>query len=316
VKHNFEPEEHIEMMLYPELIAASFRKKEADLYIIWHLLREINNKCNHGSGHIDVSNELLPYIKVLFYITDSQAYNKIQEGIGKYWGKPAGKNGQRTTSLFSQNKIVERLCPQMIKVKPFKILSGDLMTRRSFKIRGWQYLRGLLVGAVASRFTDGRPVSHAVIQAQTGLSRSTVIRDLKLCMGLSVVENVHMLEGYNTYEQAYERLKVLISITGKNYYHISEKIKGKYYIRKRMANSYFLYYDRDDFNKRPKALRRCDASNNENCSGRIYYPETKAPLDNKKAKIPVGMSTFNEKKIITWQFSDNSHDNISSEIIK
>ena len=305
-KKTMELDKHIMISLHPELISASFKKNEADLFIAWTIMKTLDTQ-KAGSGHLSLLNDMLPLFVGLFNIKTSQAYLKLEEGVGKYWNPPAGKRGERTTSLISNKKVIQYLSPTMARVSPFVFEIRHLFSRNK-DLEGWKYLRPLLISIVAARFIDTRPVSYATIQEHTGLSRSTINRNLKACPHLNIIENHYEVSVHDNYLLAANELNRMVKISGRhdNPWFVSGKIDGKYCIMRQMPNSYILGIDRGPVRQRPKELKVFDKVNAEHCSERRYFENKKVAYNKNEGFVSVGNIKFDGDTVFIWNNLENS----------
>ena len=269
----------IQVILYPELIAAAFKNREADLYICWTVLKAIDI-ASSSSGHMKTTNMQSLFMGLLG-ISESQAYTKLSNGIGKYWNPPKGKKGKRTTSIISKNNIVKHLDPTMTKTHPFGVKLSELLS-----CGGWRNVKALLLSMVAARCSDARPTTYATIEDQTGLSEQTIRRAVHACPNLHIMANCVKMATSNSYEHLREDLIMMVKKSGRdnNPWFIIQQ-DGVYHIVKRLANSYALpEYERLSYKTRPKELRACDKTNALNCSDKRYLSATEKEKIKKEEK--------------------------------
>lgn len=159
-------------IIYPELVAKIIKENELDLYLIWMFCKKNNTT---GSGIIEVAN-LLEIATFLFNIKSNHIYKKLNGGVDKYWSNIIVKNNKKYICLFSIKKIVNRIQPELYKVRPYAIPQSffDGLTIRNSKI-----LKSIFISLVAGRYDDERPVSIEALTYQLGLSESTIRNALK-----------------------------------------------------------------------------------------------------------------------------------------
>ena len=246
------------IILNPEVIAQVLKHNEVDVYIIWAIskLVDINN-----SGIVPLE-EIINIANIVLGYNSTFVYNKIKKGTNLYWTSPHGKTGKKTVCLFSINKIINRLSPEITRSKPVAIPLDVL------KNQGLKSVKALFISIFAGRYEDERPVAIETITFYTGQSESTVRNALKDCKYISVRQNYEVIDKTTkktklalTEEQMQEYKKV--KLIQKNY---------SFAICKQISNSYRLNeFDRLPLRTRPKALKIIDKKLVLNLEPRHYH---------------------------------------------
>ena len=246
------------IILNPEVVAQVLKNNEVDVYIIWAIskLVDINN-----SGIVPLE-EIINIANIIFGYSSNFVYEKIKKGTNLYWTSPHGKFGHKTVCLFSINKIINRLSPEITRSKPVAI-PIDVLKNQSLKV-----IKGLFISVFAARYEDGRPVAIETISFYTGQSESSVRNALKDCKYISVRQNYEVIDKTTkkaklalTEEQMLEFKKV--KLIQKNY---------AFAMCKQISNSYKLNeFDRLPLRTRPKALKIIDKKLIHNLEPRQYH---------------------------------------------
>lgn len=251
--------------VHPEVAAAVLKSGEADLYVLWAVLRAMDAQ-NRASGLVSVG-DIIDVCAYLLGVQSNHAYRKIEEGIDKYWRRPAGERGKKTLGLLGQGKVFSRLEIAMTRAEPFA-LPARLFRAEEGRKNG-RAIKQILIGVVAARFVDHRPVSVATLIEQTGQSESTIRNALRDCPHIVTYPN------YEVLYSATERRAAVIRQRGLYAQGIPCRIEydgGAYLVLKRIANTYlFPEPDRKPLRTRPKELRVNDTPNALAASGRIYH---------------------------------------------
>lgn len=294
----------IKVVLYPELIAASLRSGEIDLYVLWSILKATDNYCA-GSGKISMAS-LLHVIQRIFRLMPSQAYKKVNQGIGKYWnkfGKSSG--GEKVTTLVGRWALVERLKPTSTRSEPFVFEVRDLERGEEAKPHEMKYL---MIAAIASRYVDGRPISIRSICELTNQSERTVQRALGDCVDLNVRKSCQPISSHKTILEARANLLRIAKDDNLLAYSIEQNLDS-FVIYRRRPNIYSLTKPaRLPLRKRPKELRAKDVENMANLSKKRYYhEESKKPIEHEHLKfsgiefLPSGVTAIWDEKNATAQ---------------
>lgn len=224
--------------VYPEIIAATLKENELDLYLIWAFSKK---KDISGNGIIEIS-EIINTACVLMNLKSNYVYNKIHNGVDKYWGKIFIKNKKRYTCLFSLKKIVNRLKPDLRKCKPF-VIPMSFFDKTGLNSK---YLKNTFISLVAGRYEDGKPVSIEALVHNMGLSESTIRNAIKES---EVVET----------RLNYREIKNLTLLQLLERKQLNQKIimrAGQHVLIQQLPNSYHIdCFARLPFKLRPKELK-------------------------------------------------------------
>jgi hypothetical protein len=246
------------IILNPEVIAQVLKHNEVDVYILWAISKLVDQ---NNSGIVPIE-EIINIAKIVFQFSSTFVYDKIKKGTDLYWTAPHGKFGKKTVCLFSINKIVNRLKPEVTRSKPVAVPLSALQSQSS------KYVKELLISIFAARYEDERPVAIETISFYTGQSESTVRNAIKSCKYISSRQNHEVIDKTlkktklsltNEQVQEYKKLKLI----QKNY---------SYIICKQISNSYrLLEFDRLPLRTRPKALKMIDKNLVLNLEPRHYH---------------------------------------------
>jgi hypothetical protein len=253
--------------LNPETIAASFKKNEADICILWSLLKHLDSKQRQNSGHLQL-NDIQRIAQELFGWKKSQMYERISEGVGKYWGKFSGVKGYKSTSLYSSDRVIEYLQPTMTKTSPVDVFVHHLIFENA-----WIGLETYLMAIIASRSEDAKPMSYESIQEHTGLSRSKIYRRFANFIYIDKIENFCEIIRTSDYRNLKRKKYNLEKEIGKDKGGWKIEFDGvDYVLLRQLPNSYRM----DDLIRvlskhRPKKLKYFDRQNNQECSKKIYH---------------------------------------------
>lgn len=235
------------VILYPEVLAAVIKNKEEDIFCLWLIAKKID----YDNKGIVNQNELLNIAKLTLGLNSTHTYTKISKGIDKYWRKPFGKNGKKILGLISIDKIVDRLKPDITKVKPVVV---DL---NIFKADGknLKNIRNLFISIVAGRYHDNRPLSMYSLIHNLGLSENTIRNAIKNNSYLKINSNYKVLLK-NSDKQEIDKLKRI----NKNPLALSVISKdGIFCLLEQIGNSYELIdFERISMKKRPRSLKNND----------------------------------------------------------
>lgn len=227
--------------IYPELIAKTIKENELDLYLIWMFCKK---KDTSGSGIVEVAN-LLEIATFLFNIKSNHNYKKINNGLDKYWGNIFVKNNKRYVCLYSIKKLINRLQPEIYKVKPYVIPESffDKLPERNYKT-----LKSIFISLVAGRYDDERPVSIEALTHQLNLSESSIRNALKESIIITKKTNYIELGERKLIDDLYSKANEKLIITG-----------GSIKLFKQLPNSYVIdCFSRMPIKSRPKELKYND----------------------------------------------------------
>jgi hypothetical protein len=241
------------LILYPELAAEALKNNEQDIFIIWSFLKKLDTD---GKGLV-WQGDILKLCEKIFGIHSTHAYSKISKGIDKYWRKPKGQNGQKMIGLFSFKQVVERLSPKLSRCEPIVIPFSYF---DSHGLKNSKQIKNLLIGCIAGRFVDHRPISLASIQENTGQSENTVRNAIKECAFIETKINYNPVA---INKSALEALKIK-SLQENSVSLTITKKDDLYFINKQLPNSYIIKdFDRLPLKCRPEILSKTVQKNFE-----------------------------------------------------
>lgn len=246
------------IILNPEVIAQVLKHNEVDVFIIWAISKKVDIN-NSGIVPLD---EVINIAKLIFGYSSTYIYDKIKKGSNLYWTPPHGSYGNKSVCLYSINKIIDRLKPEITRSKPIAV---PLNTLKNLNLKS---VKGLFISLFAARYEDARPVSIETISFYTGQSESTVRNAIKDCKFVHVKQNHVVIDKTtkkskltltNEQKEEFKKLKLI----QKNY---------SYSICKQTSNSYILKeFDRLPLRTRPKALKIIDKKIVLNLEPRQYH---------------------------------------------
>jgi hypothetical protein len=284
-----------QVILYPELVAASLKQKEGELYALWSILKGMD-KSAKGSGKIAVS-DLIDFVRTVFGVEQSRAYDKFRQGIGKYWNKPGrDARGIKVTCLIGRAAVIERLNPTSTRSEPFTF------TVKNLESEDIHELKNLLISVVAARYIDERPISVQSIALMTGQSESTVKRAVKECVDVNSIGGFQTISEHSSEHEARmacAKLSKDIPAAYKVQQHLN-----KYVVCRQLPNTYTLCSPgRLPLRKRPKELKAKDAENMAGLVKKRYYKKmSKKPVTHEHAQysgvvmLPGGLATMWDSK--------------------
>ena len=233
------------IIIYPELAAKVLQNNESEIFIIWSILKTLDTK---GTGVVLMS-DILEICKKIFDLNPTYAYSKITKGIDKFWRKPKGSKGKKVMGLFSFKAICQRLQPDLTRCHPIVVPLNYFVSGTS----DCKFFKNLLIGCVAGRYVDGRPLSIPTIALNCGLSESTVRNALKTCSFLNIKPK------YKTIKSDPSRVKLQV------FKNLSESgikfriVQGQdgFLLVEQMPNSYTISeFDRLPVRFRPDVLKK------------------------------------------------------------
>jgi len=244
-------------IINPELLPEIIKNNECDIFTIWNVAKLIDI---NGSGIIEVK-ELLNICRKLFDYKSKFIYDKLNSGIGLYWTKPHGQIRNKTICLFSINKIVTRLKPNVTRSKPVAIpinIIEGLSTKN---------IKELYVSIFAARYENDSPISISSLEKFLGISESSIRNALKNCSLIRTKKNYEII----AFDYNKNNLSRLIIADHHPYnLRIIEK-DGGFLLIKQIPNSYHLFgLDRLPYKYRPKSLRLLDKNILANLSKKKY----------------------------------------------
>ena len=252
------------IIIHPEIAAKALKMREADLYILWLVLRAMSNY-QDGRGIVHVDDIRDTCVKVLG-VNAKWAYDKIREGTGKYWRAPVGKKGDRTLGLIGQNNVFKHLKPEMTRSEPFVIEASVLRAEGRLNVKR---IKQLLIALVAARFVDNRPVTVPQIMEHTGLSESTIRTALNECQLVAKVPNYEVVHRADSRDEAMSMKRKLS--TDKSKFRVSVQ-NGTWVVIQQLGNTYRVPEpDRQPLRMRPRELKDFDRENASLYSKRRYH---------------------------------------------
>ena len=243
-----------EVIVYPEIAAKALKIGEADLYVMWLLLRAMSAR-GDGRGIITV-DDIKNTCEKVFGVTQKWAYSKINDGIGKYWRAPDGKKGSKTVGLMGQRLVHDHLKPEMTRSEPFVIPASLFKASEGLNFKK---IKQLLIALIASRFVDNRPVTIDQIVEHTGLSESTIRNALKECALITKVANYEIVHKASTHIEA-KAVQRALCVQSKKFRLAQQN--GTWIVAKQMGNTYRVpETNRLPLRIRPKELKNFDKDN-------------------------------------------------------
>lgn len=294
------------VIIYPELISASFKKKEADLLFIWTIIKTLDKEYRTNSGHVSL-DDLTSVIGNFLDIDKSHVYRILKKGIGKYWDMPKGIRGKKSTSIYSYNRVSNRLNPQMTRTAPYSIPIHNFifLKRESGDPSAWTHIKSLLMATIAARCGQNRPISYASIEEHTGMSRKTIRNYLLGCPHLNIYSNFCIVESNKDYDILKYRIGNYMDKAKKRSYCIAYK-DNKWHIMQQLPNTYELpEFNRLPYYRRPKCLKSFDSINAEKSSSKLYYQKQSIEdIEGMKYFSSGSIRDDNKKCVYIWKRSD------------
>jgi len=245
------------IIINPELLPAIIKNNECDSFTIWNVAKLIDI---NGSGIIKLK-ELLNICNKLFSLKSKYVYEKINSGIDLYWTKPHGQIRNKKICLFSINKIVSRLQPNVTRTKPVAIPISVLEGLNT------KTVKELYISIFASRYENDSPISISSLEKFLGISESSIRNALKNCSYIKTKKNYELLSSSPTKESL---AKLIIADNHPYNLRIIQK-DDRYVLIKQIPNSYHLFgLDRLPLKYRPKCLRLLDKNILANLSKKKY----------------------------------------------
>lgn len=233
------------IIIYPELAAKVLQSNESEIFIIWSILKTLDTK---GTGVVLMS-DILNICKKIFDLNPTYAYSKISKGIDKYWREPKGAKGSKVVGLFSFKAICQRLNPDLTRCSPIVVPLSYFVSGTS----NCKYFKNFLIGCVAGRYVDGRPLSILSIADNCKLSESTVRNAIKSCPFLSIVPRFKKIKTSSSLTQ----LKVIKNLSANNIMFRIAHDEDGYHLIEQMPNSYLIKdFDRLPLRLRPDVLKK------------------------------------------------------------
>lgn len=221
------------MIFNPELVSSFLQSNSSSHFFIWTCLRNLEDSC--GSFSIDT----LKSIVVGFLgIKSTHIYKFIELGENKFWNR--SKKDKKLFYLISFKKICSNAEITINRSEPFVL---DINIFKSHEVKNTTNIKNIMIGMIASRYVDERPMSLAIISKNTGQSESTVRNALKSC---PIIET--------RYHHKYEQLD-------NSYFHLTKENNKtnivQNYLITQLPNTYkLLEGDRLPLGTRPKELKK------------------------------------------------------------
>jgi len=233
------------IIIYPELAAKVLQNNESEIFILWCILKTLDT---NGTGVVLMS-DILEICKKVFGLNPTYAYSKITKGIDKYWRKPKGSKGKKVMGLFSFKAICQRLQPDLTRCHPIVVPLNYFVSGTT----DCKFFKNFLIGCVAGRYVDGRPISIAAIALNCGLCESTTRNALKTCSFLDIKPKYKIIKS----DPSRTKLQVFKSLSESGIkYRIAQGQDG-FILVEQMPNSYTISdFDRLPVRFRPDVLKK------------------------------------------------------------
>jgi hypothetical protein len=233
------------IIIYPELAAKVLQNNESEIFILWCILKTLDT---NGTGVVLMS-DILEICKKVFGLNPTYAYSKITKGIDKYWRKPKGSKGKKVMGLFSFKAICQRLQPDLTRCHPIVVPLNYFVSGTT----DCKFFKNFLIGCVAGRYVDGRPISIAAIALNCGLCESTTRNALKTCSFLDIKPKYKIIKS----DPSRTKLQVFKSLSESGIkYRIAQGQDG-FLLVEQMPNSYTISdFDRLPVRFRPDVLKK------------------------------------------------------------
>jgi len=233
------------IIIYPELAAKVLQNNESEIFILWCILKTLDT---NGTGVVLMS-DILEICKKVFGLNPTYAYSKITKGIDKYWRKPKGSKGKKVMGLFSFKAICLRLQPDLTRCHPIVVPLNYFISGTT----DCKFFKNFLIGCVAGRYVDGRPISIAAIALNCGLCESTTRNALKTCLFLDIKPKYKIIKS----DPSRTKLQVFKSLSESGIkYRIAQGQDG-FILVEQMPNSYTISdFDRLPVRFRPDVLKK------------------------------------------------------------
>jgi hypothetical protein len=233
------------IIIYPELAAKVLQNNESEIFILWCILKTLDT---NGTGVVLMS-DILEICKKVFGLNPTYAYSKITKGIDKCWRKPKGSKGKKVMGLFSFKAICQRLQPDLTRCHPIIVPLNYFVSGTT----DCKFFKNFLIGCVAGRYVDGRPISIAAIALNCGLCESTTRNALKTCSFLDIKPKYKIIKS----DPSRTKLQVFKSLSEAGIkYRIAQGQDG-FLLVEQMPNSYTISdFDRLPVRFRPDVLKK------------------------------------------------------------
>ena len=171
------------IVVNPELFPEIIKRNECDLFTIWNVAKLIDVT---GSGIVELK-EVINICNKLFSLKSKYVYEKINSGINLYWTKPHGQIRNKKICLFSINKIVSRLQPNVTRTKPVSI---PVMHLEGLSTKT---IKEIYISIFAARYENDSPISISSLEKFLGISESTARNALKNCSFVKTKKNFEII---------------------------------------------------------------------------------------------------------------------------
>lgn len=271
----------IKVTLYPEILAAANKAKVLDLYVAWAVAKALD-KHNSKSGviSVDTLRRLMNYV---LPIGEVRTYHKVQQGIGRFWNKPGGKNGARKLGLWSLSRILNS-GKMDINIAPVSPRCVTVEQLRDNSENGNADFRSFLMGIVRSRH-EGMKESHTNFANMVGISTRTTKRQISLCTGLNVIQNWIVVLDFADRLSAVNCQLLMNKTLGKiKPFRVASNGKGGYSVVRQLPNTYLLSdVSKLAIKKRPRELSKYDTDNLLKLPNRRYVFDKQSERSVKKS---------------------------------
>ena len=233
------------IIIYPELAAKVLQNNESEIFILWCILKTLDT---NGTGVVLMS-DILEICKKVFGLNPTYAYSKITKGIDKYWRKPKGSKGKKVMGLFSFKAICQRLQPDLTRCHPIVVPLNYFVSGTT----DCKFFKNFLIGCVAGRYVDGRPISIAAIALNCGLCESTTRNALKTCSFLDIKPKYKIIKS----DPSRTKLQVFKSLSESGIKYRIAQGQDSFLLVEQMPNSYTISdFDRLPVRFRPDVLKK------------------------------------------------------------
>lgn len=233
------------IIIYPELAAKVLQNNESEIFIIWSILKTLDTK---GTGVV-LQSDILEICKKVFDLNPTYAYSKITKGIDKFWRKPKGTKGNKVMGLFSFKAVCQRLKPDLTRCHPIVVPLEYFVSGTS----DCKFFKNFLIGCVAGRYVDGRPISIPTIALNCGLCESTVRNALKTCSFINIKPKYKIIKS----DPSRIKLQVFKNLSESGIKYRIVQGQDGFLLVEQMPNSYIISeFDRLPVRFRPDVLKK------------------------------------------------------------
>lgn len=178
------------LVFNPELVSHFLKNDLTSQYLIWSLLR--NQNISSGKFNINLLKIL---IKDYLGIQSTHIYKVIQSGEEIFWTK-SNKN-KKEYYLVSIKKVCQNIEFLINRSEPYVI---PISLFYSHGLKNTTNIKDIMIGLIASRYVDERPISIASLCKNTGQSESTVRNALHNCPHVNIIKNIKIEPISGAYE--------------------------------------------------------------------------------------------------------------------